>query len=629
MNKKENKASRLSLRSWVITLSIIGLLITVIIMIVLSNTIIRDKFTELETTYTAINVKRAIDALNDDIYYLTTVCTDWSSWDETYSFVENPTDYFKDTYLVDEMLIQYSMNAVILANSSGEIVYANAYNLDDLTKIPNPLGNYLSPGNILFTHHSLDSTISGIVLLEDGPMLVVSQPILTSTGEGPINGTLIMGRYLDASMINQIEGKTRQSTSVLSIDAPGLPENFWEETGASADEITVAPLNTEIVAGYAVVRDIFGAPAFIMKIETTRDIFREGALSTNYLLAMTIIVICCMMLMFTLVIDRRVLRPVALINEFVRDIGTDKEVSKPGIAISGKDELSRLGVSISDMLNRLNETRKKLERSERVYRELFEKSRQLYEDEKVLREKYEDEIKKRTELSRALVHELKTPITPILAGLDLLQDEIHEEKLLQLLRSMDRSASNLNKRIDELLDLARAETNRLEIYVQTLNIKSLLQDIGRSMTSMAIKNGQTMVIDIPVQMPLISADGGRLRQVIENLLINALKFTPAGGVITLKATVQDDQIVVDVIDTGRGMTEEAQKGLFEPYYRNINDEERLSGLGLGLALSKNFIELHGGKIWFKSQYGKGSTFSFSLPLKTNTDGAADDNRGER
>ena len=311
MNKKENKASRLSLRSWVITLSIIGLLITVIIMIVLSNTIIRDKFTELETTYTAINVKRAIDALNDDIYYLTTVCTDWSSWDETYSFVENPTDYFKDTYLVDEMLIQYSMNAVILANSSGEIVYANAYNLDDLTKIPNPLGNYLSPGNILFTHHSLDSTISGIVLLEDGPMLVVSQPILTSTGEGPINGTLIMGRYLDASMINQIEGKTRQSTSVLSIDAPGLPENFWEETGASADEITVAPLNTEIVAGYAVVRDIFGAPAFIMKIETTRDIFREGALSTNYLLAMTIIVICCMMLMFTLVIDRRVLRLVA------------------------------------------------------------------------------------------------------------------------------------------------------------------------------------------------------------------------------------------------------------------------------------------------------------------------------
>ena len=137
-----------------------------------------------------------------------------------------------------------------------------------------------------------------------------------------------------------------------------------------------------------------------------------------------------------------------------------------------------------------------------------------------------------------------------------------------------------------------------------------------------------MVIDIPVQMPLISPMA-LTEPKIENLLINALKFTPAGGVITLKATVQDDQIVVDVIDTGRGMTEEAQKGLFEPYYRNINDEERLSGLGLGLALSKNFIELHGGKIWFKSQYGKGSTFSFSLPLKTNTDGAADDNRGER
>jgi signal transduction histidine kinase len=102
--------------------------------------------------------------------------------------------------------------------------------------------------------------------------------------------------------------------------------------------------------------------------------------------------------------------------------------------------------------------------------------------------------------------------------------------------------------------------------------------------------------------------------VVVNLINNAVKFTPGGGTITLIAEERDDNLVVEITDTGSGISREDQVRLFEPYYRKIGDRERLSGLGLGLALAKGFVELHGGRIWVKSDTGQGSTFGFSIPI---------------
>jgi signal transduction histidine kinase len=121
---------------------------------------------------------------------------------------------------------------------------------------------------------------------------------------------------------------------------------------------------------------------------------------------------------------------------------------------------------------------------------------------------------------------------------------------------------------------------------------------------------------LPSSNPVVSADRDRLRQIIQNLLNNALKFTPAGGEIIFRAREEGDNLVVEVQDTGPGISKEDQKRLFDPYYRRVEDRERLSGLGLGLALAKTLVELHGGQIWVKSKKGQGSTFGFSLPLET-------------
>jgi PAS domain S-box-containing protein len=243
-----------------------------------------------------------------------------------------------------------------------------------------------------------------------------------------------------------------------------------------------------------------------------------------------------------------------------------------------------------------------------------EKLRELYEQERESRQQLEAEMKKRVEFTRALAHELKTPLTSVLASSDLLESELREEPLQTLARSIRQGASNLNSRIDELLDLARGEVGMLQLKLEWVDMSKLLRETAESMIPLASRRGQSLVIALPLSLPPVRADAARLQQIVANLLSNALKFTPVGGNIKLGAKQKDAALVVEVRDVGHGIPKEDQKFLFEPYHRLQTEPSR--GLGLGLALCRMLVELHGGQIWVRSQVGKGSTFGFSLPLET-------------
>jgi signal transduction histidine kinase len=204
----------------------------------------------------------------------------------------------------------------------------------------------------------------------------------------------------------------------------------------------------------------------------------------------------------------------------------------------------------------------------------------------------------------------------VMASSELLVAELKQEPLLSLAKNVNRGAANLNNRINELLDLARGEIGMLQIRSETVDIGKLLREAAQDMTPVAGGKNQSLTLELPDSLPLVKGDGGRLRQVVLNLLNNACKFTPEGGRITLRARRDGTNLIMEIQDTGRGITEEEQKRLFEPYHRLESDREHLSGLGLGLALSKALVGLHGGRIWVESKAGKGSTFSFSIPLET-------------
>ncbi|MFC1981589.1 CHASE4 domain-containing protein [Chloroflexota bacterium] len=611
----------MNLRTRIVVFSILVVLIVSIVSYTLIVTIVSNSFSDLEEVYTIKSVQRALHALDDDINYLNTTVTDWAFWDDTYAFAENPSQLYIKANLNDETLIQLALNLIVLANSSGQIVFAKALDLNTRSQITLPIQEYLKPDSLLLTHTSLENVTSGIVLLSDSPMLISSHPILTSKGEGPNHGTLIMGRYIDDAVIKKLEDRVQLPIALEPVSVMKLPAGFWEELGASSDEksIIVQPLDETTVAGYAPIRDIYNNTILVLRVDLPRDIYHQGLNSSTLLWVVIVALVACSFISLVLIFDRQVLRRLAHIDAYVTGVDMEKGLLTSQLSINGHDELARLSVSINDMLGRLNEEKNKLQEGEKEYRVLSQHSQQQYKEEKKLRLKVEEEIQKRTDFTRALVHELKTPITPVLAAIELIQAEIHEEHLLKLIQIVDRSASHLNKRIDELLDLAKIETGRLELSSGLVDMKALLKETGQEMTPLALQSGQTLVVDLPPHLPVVSADIGRLRQVVQNLLTNALKFTPADGTIILKAREESNNLVVEIQDTGLGISKEDQERLFNPYHRRIGDRESLSGLGLGLALSKKFIELHKGEIWIRSQKGEGSTFGFSLPLGTVND----------
>jgi len=245
----------------------------------------------------------------------------------------------------------------------------------------------------------------------------------------------------------------------------------------------------------------------------------------------------------------------------------------------------------------------------------------LYNQERQLRQQIEAEMQRRVDFSRMLAHELKTPLTSILASTDSLQAELTDERLLNLAENITRGTVSLRRRVGELLDLAKGEVGILEINAEQIDLLGIVTEVAENMRTLAQTQGQQITVNMPASLPPTWADGHRIHQVISNLLDNALKYTPKGGEIVLEVVVKENDLVIEVKDTGPGLSRQEQDRVFEPYHRMSRDKGRMSGLGLGLALCKRLVELHSGRIWVRSRPGKGALFGFSLPVQTTDEEA--------
>ena len=283
--------------------------------------------------------------------------------------------------------------------------------------------------------------------------------------------------------------------------------------------------------------------------------------------------------------------------------------------INYREHLDELVKERTAELTRINE---RLEQEITDHERTEAKLDKLYRTESKYHQELERQMKQRVDFTRALVHELKTPLTPVLGASGILAEKLDDEPWLSLAQNIHRGAHNLNKRIDELLDLARGEIGMLKVDLKPVNPLSLLLEVVDYIRPQASVNGQFLTTEISPSLSSIKVDKERLRQVVLNFLDNASKFTPRGGKITLKAREEGGCLTVEVQDTGRGIDKEQQQRIFQPYFRLESDRQHFSGLGLGLALSKMLVELHGGDIWVKSQNHKGCTFGFSIPSKSSS-----------
>jgi PAS domain S-box-containing protein len=223
--------------------------------------------------------------------------------------------------------------------------------------------------------------------------------------------------------------------------------------------------------------------------------------------------------------------------------------------------------------------------------------------------------KMKSEFLSNVSHELRTPLQSISGFIKLLRrGQVPDKETRQeFLEIIDRESQYLGNLINSLLDMSRLESGRFEINKRPGPIRDTIVDAVRIFEGLARDKEITLTEDIPENLPEIEADSERLRQVVINLVGNAIKFSDPGGSVTVKAERRNRELLFQIIDRGIGIPEEAMKHLFERFYR-AEDKMVRGGAGLGLYISKQIVEAHGGRIWAESQADKGSTFSFTLPL---------------
>ncbi|WP_052402792.1 PAS domain-containing protein [Methanococcoides methylutens] len=223
----------------------------------------------------------------------------------------------------------------------------------------------------------------------------------------------------------------------------------------------------------------------------------------------------------------------------------------------------------------------------------------------------------KTEFISNMSHELRTPLTMIIGFSDLLCSEDYgslNEEQKKYISKVLRNGNHLLELINDLLDFSNIETGEMELRVNEFTVSDAIDEVGALMIPLSKKKGIDLTFNIDIEMPTIKADMIKFKQVLYNLVNNSIKFTDQGGAVTIGGKISDSSVNIFVKDIGIGISQENQEKLFKPFFQvDSSNSREYGGTGLGLALVKKFVEMHGGEVWVKSELGKGSTFGFSMP----------------
>jgi len=241
----------------------------------------------------------------------------------------------------------------------------------------------------------------------------------------------------------------------------------------------------------------------------------------------------------------------------------------------------------------------------------------------LVRARMEAEIanKAKSEFLASMSHELRTPLNSIIGFSDMLLTQNFgplNEKQMRYVNNISVSGGHLLKLINDILDLSKIEAGKMELHVEKLSISGSVSEVKALLTPLASKKNIQILNSVDEKLATIKADRTKFKQILYNLMDNAIKFTPEGGNVTVDARIADAGAEITVRDTGIGISEEESRKVFQPFTQLENPEIRTqTGTGLGLSLVKKFVEMHEGRIWVESKSGEGSKFIFTIPLNLN------------
>lgn len=549
-----------------------------------SSNILSDSVRKAEEHDTRQSVKGVLNVFRQTQDDFSSRFADFSAWHDTHTFIEDSNKDYVKANLVPEVLA-LKVNLVLYINSSGGIVYGTGFDLKNKKKTPIPqaLREHLSPNDLLLNNFNSKSNVAGIVLLPEGPMMITSQPIMTSKGEGPIRGKLIYGRYLDASGIQNLISSSRLSLTVHGLNEARLPPDFqtvrssllkswraekhasWREEGFSPplapgraplsalsekEPILIRRLSEQTIAGYSLLPDIYGKPALLLRVDVPREIYKQGQTSLYYLIE-SLLVVGLLFGGVVLLVARLVL--------FQQE----------------PEELKKLNQLKDDFLSTVS-------------------------------------------------HELRTPMTNIKMAIQMLgvscsQDAafVKREQVHRYLQILQDECAREISLINNLLDLQGLEAGNHSSALEKIHLQTWLFQLIEPFKERVDKLQQTLQLDISPHIPPLVSSPSSLERILAELLNNACKYTLPGEQITLSAHVKSGMMQLSVSNSGIEIPASEQSQIFDKFYRiRRTDPWRQGGTGLGLALAQKLTKHLGGSIWVESASGQ-TCFTVELPLLTS------------
>ena len=337
----------------VLSLTLLGMLA---ILTVTTRLILLESFTLLERRYVEKDVTRVLNAVRSDLAVMASTAKDWAAWDETYAFAITGASRYIEDNLTDSVFANLRLSIMLFADKEGKRIFGKAFDLDGNREIPFPqsLLAWLS-------EHPLGGEAvgeaGGIVLLQEGPLLAVSQPITDNTRKAPSRGSLIMGRFLGPAEVRRLGERLDISLAIMAPDDPTAPKDIRDAPGAlaSGGPVLVGPLGGNRVAGYALLPSGEGSSGLIVRLDAPRDIAAQGMRSFEYFLILLVAIGVVFGLVVIVYVERTILSRVIALSRGVLALGSGSEPGRR-LAIQGKDQIAYLGAAINGMLDALEKS---------------------------------------------------------------------------------------------------------------------------------------------------------------------------------------------------------------------------------------------------------------------------------
>jgi len=334
--------------------------------------VVLSSYTNLEARDARQNIERVRSALRDDLSSLRNTASDYAAWDQTYAFMGGANPDFPRVEILDENLSRIKVSLLLLIDSKGQVVFSKSFDLRNNreTPLPDGLHNHLSRSGPLVD--SRPDPVSGILVLPKEVMFIVTHPVLTSAGQGPARGALIMGRPLDTTEIAHLAETTHLPVSISRLDEKPQPVDGEAASSLSKQSpLLVRPLDEERLGAYAIEEDIYGTPCLMVKVEMPRDIYRQGQATFRYFLISLLAAGAAFGLIVVALLRKVILSRITRLSHNVIEVGESGDLSAR-VSVAEEDELSTLSTAINHMLDDLEQTRTEQRKSRERFRRLVE-----------------------------------------------------------------------------------------------------------------------------------------------------------------------------------------------------------------------------------------------------------------